>query len=241
MKRTGRVGASLTRQIGTILWKDTTLEWRTKARLVPTAFFVLLMLLVFNFSFELGGAALTEIGPGVLWGAFIFASLFGLNQTFASERDNHCLDALLLSSGSPSALYLAKMLGNVLFLLVVEMISMPAFALFFNLSLSPPLILLLPVLVLGSAGLAAVGTLFAAMAQQTRLREFILPMLILPVIVPLVISCVEATTAALEQVRLGLQAGLRAEWWRHLQILAVYTLVFTTLSTMLFGYVVEES
>ena len=241
MKITERVGASLTRQVGTILWKDTTLEWRTKARLFPTAFFVILMLLLFNFCFELGGAALTEIGPGVLWGAYVFASLFGLNQTFASEREDHCLDALLLSANSPSALYLAKMLGNVLFLLVVEIISMPVFALFFNLSLSPPLILLLPVLVLGSTGLAAVGTLFAAMAQQTRLREFILPMLILPMVVPLVISCVEATTAALEQVRLGLQADLGSEWWRHLQILAVYTLVFTTLSTMLFDYVVEES
>ena len=229
------------RQIGTLLWKDTMLEWRTRARLVPTAFFVLLMLLVFNFSFELGGAALTEIGPGVLWGSYVFASLFGLNQTFASERESHCLDALLLAANSPTALYLAKMLGNVLFLLLVEIISMPVFALFFNLPLSPPLLLLLPVLLLGSAGLAAVGTLFAAMAQHTRLREFILPMLILPVIVPLVISCVEATAAVLEEVRLGLQLDLRSQWWRHLQILTVYALVFTTLSTMLFDYVVEES
>ena len=231
----------MVRQVGTVLWKDTTLEWRTKARLVPTAFFVLLMLLVFNFSFELGGAALTEIGPGVLWGSYVFASLFGLNQTYASERESHCLDALLLSANSPSAVYLAKMLGNVLFLLLVEIISLPVFALFFNLPLSPPLLLLFPVLLLGSAGLAAVGTLFAAMAQHTRLREFILPMLILPVIVPLVISCVEATTAVLEQVRLGLQSDLRSQWWRHLQVLTVYTLVFSTLSTMLFDYVVEES
>ena len=229
------------RQIGTLLWKDTMLEWRTRTRLVPTAFFVLLMLLVFNFSFEVGGAALTEIGPGVLWGSYVFASLFGLNQTFASERESHCLDALLLSANSPTALYLAKMLGNVLFLLLVEIISMPVFALFFNLPLSPPLLLLLPVLLLGSAGLAAVGTLFAAMAQHTRLREFILPMLILPVIVPLVISCVEATTAVLEQARLGPQLDLRSQWWRHLQILTVYALVFTTLSTMLFDCVVEES
>ena len=241
MEKPVKEGAPLIRQIGILLWKDTVLEWRTKARLVPTAFFVLLILLVFNFSFELGGAALTEIGPGVLWGSYVFASLFGLNQTFAFEREDRCHDALLLSAKSPSVLYLAKMLGNALFLIVVEMISLPVFALFFNLSPGFPLMHLLPVLFLGSAGLAAVGTLFAAMSQHTRLREFLLPMLILPVIVPLVISCVEATAAVLEQVRLGPQPGLRSEWWRHLQILAVYTLVFTTLSTMLFGYVVEES
>ena len=135
MEQPGREGASLVRQVGTLLWKDTMLEWRTRARLVPTAFFVLLMLLVFNFSFELGGAALTEIGPGVLWGSYVFASLFGLNQTFASERESQCLDALLLSANSPSAIYLAKMLGNVCFCFWLKLSACP-FSHCFSTSLS---------------------------------------------------------------------------------------------------------
>lgn len=230
---------SFAHQVCTLLWKDSLIEWRTRERLAPTMFFVLLILLVFNFAFELGGAAVTEIGPGVLWTAYIFASLFGLNQTFSIERENHCVDAVLLAV-SPSSLYLSKVVGNFLFLMVVEIISLPFFALFFNLAVGRQLLFLVPVLVLGSAGLASVGTLCAAMSQHSRLRELMLPLLLLPVVVPVIISCVEATAATLEQTRLGPLPYLVDLWWSHLQILAVYSIVFTTLSTMLFEYVVRE-
>ena len=228
------------RHMRALLWKDALVEWRTRERLGPTAFFVLLMLLVFNFAFVLGGAALMEIGPGVLWASYVFASLFGLNQTFVNERHNGCLDAVLLAAVSPASFYLSKTIGNFVFLLLVQLMSLPFFALFFNLSPAYPLLDLLPVLVLGSAGLAAVGTLFAAMCQHSRLREFMLPLLLLPVVVPLLISCVEATSAVFEQVRLGALDYLRERWWRHLQILAVYVVVFATLSLLLFDHVIEE-
>ena len=97
-------------------------------------FFSLLVLLVFNFSFELGGAALHEIGPGVLWSSFVFACLLGLNRSFADERENHSLDALLMAPGDRGAIYLGKMIANQIFLLAVELICLPFFALFFNLS-----------------------------------------------------------------------------------------------------------
>ena len=89
-----------------ILRKDLQAEWRTKERLSPMVFFVLLILLVFNFSFELGGAALQEIGPGVLWSSYVFASLLGLGRSFADERENDALDALLLAPGDRGAIYL---------------------------------------------------------------------------------------------------------------------------------------
>ena len=125
---------SFARRALAILHKDLLTEWRTKERLSGMVFFVLLILLVFNFSFELGGVALHEIGPGVLWSSFVFSSLLGLNRTFAGELENGCLDALLLAPGDRSALYLGKMLGNLVFLVVVELISLPVFALFFNLT-----------------------------------------------------------------------------------------------------------
>ena len=111
------------RQALVILRKDMLTEWRTKERLGTLVFFVLLVLLVFNFSFELGGYALHEIGPGVLWSSYVFASLLGLNRTFAGERENGCLDALLLALADRSSLFVAKMLGNLLFLLIVQLLS----------------------------------------------------------------------------------------------------------------------
>ena len=143
-----------------ILRKDLQAEWRTKERLSPMVFFVLLILLVFNFSFELGGAALQEIGPGVLWSSYVFASLLGLGRSFADERENDALDALLLAPGDRGAVYLGKMLGNMVFLLAIELLSLPFFTLFFNLSPGFFLVPLLGVFLLGSACLASVGTLF---------------------------------------------------------------------------------
>ena len=216
-----------------ILRKDLLTEWRTKERLSGMVFFVLLILLVFNFSFELGGLALHEIGPGVLWSSFVFSSLLGLNRTFTAELENGCLDALLLAPGDRSALYLGKMLGNLVFLLVVELISLPVFALFFNLSIGLNLLPLLAILLLGSASLAAVGTLFAVMSSNTRLRELLLPLLVLPMVMPALIACVQATAIVFQQ-------GGLDRLYPQLKILGVYVVVFTTLSLMLFEYAIEE-
>ena len=216
-----------------ILHKDLLTEWRAKERLTPMVFFVLLVLLVFNFSFELGQFALHEIGPGVLWAAFVFASLLSLNRTFAAEQENNCLDALLLAPGDRAAVYLGKMLGNLIFLLVVELISLPFFALFFNLSVGPYLLPLLGILFLGSASLAAVGTLFAALSTNTRLRELLLPLLVLPMVMPALISSVEVTALVFKN-------SSPERLYPYLQILGVYPVVFTILSLMLFEYVIEE-
>jgi len=216
-----------------ILRKDLQAEWRTKERLSPMVFFVLLVLLVFNFSFELGGAALHEIGPGVLWSAYVFASLLGLGRSFADERENDALDALLLAPGDRGAVYLGKMLGNLIFLLAIELLSLPFFILFFNLSPGFFLVPLLGIFLLGSACLASVGTLFAAMSNNMRLRELLLPLLLLPMILPALISCIEATALILAN-------GRFEKLLPHLQMLGVYAVVFTVLSLMLFEYAIEE-
>ena len=216
-----------------ILRKDLQTEWRTKERLSPMVFFSLLVLLVFNFSFELGGAALREIGPGVLWSSYVFASLLGLGRSFADERENDALDALLLAPGDRGAIYLGKMIGNLVFLLAIELLSLPFFTLFFNLSPGLFLIPLVAVFILGSACLASVGTLFAAMSNNMRLRELLLPLLLLPMILPALISCVAATKVVLAN-------GPIDKILPHLQMLGVYALVFTVLSLMLFEHAIEE-
>lgn len=216
-----------------ILRKDLKAEWRTKVRLSPMVFFILLMLLVFNFSFDLGETALREIGPGTLWSSYVFASLLSLGRSFAEERENDALDALLLAPGDRGSIYLGKMLGNFVFLLAVEILSLPFFALFFNLSLGFFLLPLLAVFVLGSACIASVGTLFAALSNNMRLRELMLPLLLFPMILPALISSVKAT-------ELVLVNGCCKELFPHLQMLGVYAVIFTVLSLMLFEYAIEE-
>ena len=216
-----------------IVRKDLQAEWRTKQRLSPMIFFVLLVLLVFNFSFELGGAALREIGPGVLWSSYVFASLLSLGRSFADERENNAIDALTMAPGDRGAIYLGKMLGNLVFLLAIEMMSLPFFALFFNLSPGFFLLPLLAVFLLGSACLASVGTLFAAISNNMRLRELLLPLLLLPMVLPALISCVEATGLVLAESRSD-------ALYPHLQMLGIYAVVFTVLSLMLFEYAIEE-
>ena len=224
-----------------LLRKDLSAEWQTRERLSPMVFFVLLVMLVFNFSFELGGAALWEIGPGVLWSCFVFASLFGLQRTFVNETRNGCLDALLAAPVERRSLYLAKMGGNVLFLLGVQVLTLPFFGLFLNLSLGPYLLPIAVIFVLGSACVASVGTLFAAMAGHSRLRELLLPLLLLPILLPALISCVAATGAVLASVAPGRTEALWPEELTvHVAMLALFAMVFTALALMLFDFVIEE-
>lgn len=224
-----------------LLRKDLAAEWRTRERLSPMLFFVLLVMLVFNFGFELGGAALWEIGPGVLWSCFVFASLFGLQATFVNEARNDCLDALLAAPMERKSLYLAKMCGNMLFLLGVQVLTLPLFGLFFNLTPGFYLLPLAIVFVLGSACVASVGTLFAAMAGHSRLRELLLPLLLLPVLLPALISCVEATGIVLAAAAPGRAAApWPEELTLHMAMLALFALVFTCLALMLFHFVMEE-
>ena len=236
MTRLGTVGHALV-----LLRKDLYAEWRTRERLSPMLFFVLLVMLVFNFGFELGGAALWEIGPGVLWSCFVFASLFGLQGTFVNEARNGCLDALLAAPIDRKSLYLAKMCGNVLFLLGVQVLTLPLFGLFFNLTPGFHLLPLAVVFALGSASVASVGTLFAAMAGHSRLRELLLPLLLLPVLLPALISCVAATATILASSAPGRSAVLWPEELTvHVAMLALFALVFTCLALVLFDFVIEE-
>lgn len=222
---------SFLRKVLVIVQKDVAVELRTKEMLSSMFVFALLVIVIFNFAFELRVQNVREVAPGVLWVTFTFAGMLGLSRSFVLEKDRGCLEGLLLCPVDRSAIYFGKMLGNVVFMTIVEAIILPIFSVLFNVSLFQPVLLL--IVVLGTLGFAGVGTLFSAMAVHTRSREVMLPVLLFPVVVPAMIAAVKATSGILD----GLPVSDIAHW---LRLLAVFDVIFLALSFMTFDFVVEE-
>ncbi len=216
-------------QVITILWKDVRYELRSKQMWTGMGLFALLVLVIFNFTFDLRVDNVAAIAPGALWVAFVFASLLGLGRTIAAEREIGSMDRLLLCPVDRKAIYLAKLLGNMLFIGVVEIVALPIFAALFNVPLFVGA--LLPIVLLSTLGIAAVGTLFSAMAAATRARELLLPILVFPLIVPIVIGAVRATGTLLAP------AVNEPPW---LGLMAAFDVIFLTVSMLTFEYVIEE-
>lgn len=216
-------------QVGTILWKDIRFELRSKQTWTGMALFALLVLVIFNFAFDLRVDNKAAIAPGALWIAFIFASLLGLGRTIAAEREQGSLDRLLLCPVDRKAIYLAKLVGNLLFIGVVEIVALPVFAALFDV----PLLVweLLPIVLLGTLGIATVGTLFSAMAAATRARELLLPVLVFPLVVPIVIGAVRATGDLVAPV------ANEPPW---LGLMLAFDIIFLSVSMLTFEYVIEE-
>ena len=220
---------SLFSQIWTILWKDIRCELRSKQMWAGMGLFALLVLVIFNFAFDLRVDNKAAVAPGALWVAFVFASFLGLGRTIAAEREKGSFDRLLLCPVDRKAIYLAKLAGNVLFIGVVEIVALPVFAMLFDVPLAVGG--LLPIVLLGTIGIASVGTLFSAMAAATQARELLLPILVFPLIVPIVIASVRATGA------LMVVTANEPPW---LGLIAAFDAIFLSLSTILFEYVIEE-
>jgi heme exporter protein B len=217
-------------QVWAILWKDIRYEVRSKQTWLGMGMFALLVLVIFNFTFDLPSNSVKTIAPGVLWVAFIFASLLGLGRTLAAEREHGSLDRLLLCPVDRKAIYLAKLFGNILFIAVVEIVALPVFAVLFNLDFSL-FGALIPIILLGTIGIAAVGTLFSVLSASTRARELVLPILVFPLVVPVVISAVKATD-------LLLAPAMNEPPW--IGLLIAFDVIFLSVSTLVFRFVVEE-
>jgi len=219
------------RQVAAIVWKDIVAELRTKDIFSAMFVFALLAILIFEFAFDLRVDNVREVAPGVLWVAISFAGVLGLSRSFSLEKDKGSIEGLLLAPLDRSVIYFGKMLGNLSFMLATEALVLPLFIVLFNLPLYLPGLLL--VVLLGTLGFAAVGTLFAAMTANTRAREVLLPILLFPVLVPVLISAVKLTGGFLDNI--SLQENIN---W--LQILIVFDIVFLAIAYMTFDYVVEE-
>lgn len=218
------------RKVWVVVRKDLTIEFRGRDALVSAIVFTLLVLLIFNFALDLTGAAVATIAPGVLWVTIIFAGMLLLGRTFARERESGALQGLLLAPLDRGALFVAKLLVNLILLGVVELIALPAFAALYNLALAPGRLLL--VTLLGTLGFVAVGTLFAAVAANTQAREALLPLLLFPVLVPVIIGAVKATGEAV--------VGSVGEGPPWLGLLVAFDAIFLALAYVVFDYVLEE-
>ena len=220
--------------VAVILKKDLRVEFRTKEVFNSAAVFALLVIVTFSMAFEPSAEQTREFSGGLLWVAFTFSAMLGLSRTFAREVPNDCLQGLRMAPISAAAIYTGKLLSNILFLGLIEAILLPLFAVFYNVRLWPVAPQLAVIVLLGSWGLAAVGTSFAAIATNIRLRELMLPVLLFPIEIPLILSLVEATTTVIR----GGETILAPEIW--LRTALGFDIVFTILSLFLFEYILEE-
>ena len=219
------------RQVLAIVQKDIATELRTKENLSAMIVFSLLVLVIFNFAFELQGVDITVLGAGVLWVAFTFSGILGLGRSFAAEKDKGSLEGLLLSPVDRGAIFLGKALSNLIFISIMEAVTLPLFALLNNAAV--PWWPIIPYIVLGTIGFAAMGTLLGAVAASTKMREVMLPILLFPVSIPLLMAAVKLTGGAL-------QARDFAEISNWFNILITYDVVFVVVAFLVFEYVVEE-
>lgn len=221
------------RQLRALIWKELLVEVRARESVLAGGVFALLVLVIFNFAFDLRVENVAAVAPGVLWVTVTFAGVLGLGRAFARERDRRTLDGLLLAPVDRSALYCAKLVGSLASMVVVEAIAVPAFVALFGLRVD---VGLLGVgLLLGTLGLAGVGTLFAAIAAHTRAREVLLPLLLFPIQVPVILATVKTTAAA---IYVPGQAPPEIGQW--LGLLLAFDAIFLSLSVVLFDFAIDE-
>jgi heme exporter protein B len=217
-----------------VMRKDFTVEVRSREVLYTTAFFAVSCVLVFAFALVQDGQPLEDAAAGILWIAVAFAGTLALGRTFERERHAETLRALMLAPVGRSAIYLGKLLGIVVLMVVVEAVLVPLVGLLFHLRLTAAPLLMLGLLVAGTVGFAAVGTLFAAMLVRARSRDVLLPVLLYPITIPVIIAGVRGTVALIDP---SADVAL-AEMW--LSILVFFDIVFVTLSLWTFEPLMTE-
>ena len=215
-----------------IFWKDLRIEWRSRDRVMAMLLFTLLVVVIFHFSLPGGATARTAASaPGLLWVAYVLSALFGLGRAFSLELENDALAGLALAPAERGFVFLGKALANLVILGVAQVATAAAFALVFELDLAAVAGKLAAVVLLGSLGVCAVGTLLSAVAVRTRFREVMLPLLLLPLLVPILSAAVNATTELLATGALPADA---------IRLLVVADGTYLIVSFLGFEYVLDE-
>ena len=222
-----------TRAVWAIIAKDATVEWRTKTAFLSAMVFAILVLSILFFARDPTAVSSLDVAPGALWVTFTFAAMVGLNRAFLLERENGAMDGMLLTPVPRTAIFVGKMLGNLLFVALVEAISIPLFILFYNVSLAARLPQLILVTAMATVAFVAVGTLLSAMVVRTRFAELMLPVLLLPFLIPPVVGAVQMTARILAGRPLSEMMG----WFR---LLAGFDIVFCVLTVLLFEATLDE-
>ena len=224
---------SFLQKLWAIVWKDLTSEFRTKETILSMCLFSFLILIIFHFAFEIGFTNLSTTTPGILWVAFLFSGLLGLSRSFGSERDRGTLPGLLLCPISPWGIYLAKMIGTFIFMVIMEIITLCIFTLLYNVNLIPVLFPLGLIIFLGTLGFSSIGTIFSAMSATTRARDVILSILVFPISIPVVLASVKSTGLVLAGKPI-------TEAYSWLKLMTAFDLTFLLLAYLTFGFIIEE-
>ena len=214
-----------------ITWKDALSEMRTKEIVSSVVVFTILVIVIFSFAFGGGTETMRQAAGGILWVTFAFAGVLSLTRAFVPEKEEGCLEGLMVAPLGRDVVYVGKMLGSFVFMTVVEVIALPIFILFFNLEVFR--LELIVVTLLTTLGFVSVGTLFSALAVNTKAREMVLPILFLPIVTPLVIAAVNASGLVID----GESWGAIASW---VQIIVAFDVIFLVVSVLIFGFVIEE-
>ncbi len=225
-------GLHMLRGATALLGKELRTEFRTRELVNSTVVFALVVVVMFSFSFDPTSEESRRVGPGLLWIAFLFAGSLMLQPSFLREQPNETLSALRMAPLDPFAILLGKMLANFVFLVVAEVALLPVFAVLYNVRVAPVLAELLVVMGLGTLGIVVTGTMFSAVAAQARMRELLLPLLLLPLLTPVLIASTEATAAVLSD-----PPELFGLW---VKLLAGFDIIFLTASYFLFEFLIEE-
>lgn len=213
--------------------KDLAIEFRTRSAFLSAVVFSLLGLVIFYYAWDPTAVTAADLAPGVLWVIFTFSGLLGLHRSFGVETADHAIDGLLASPVSREAIFLGKAIANLVFVAAVQAIAIPALVVFYNLPLNDVAGPLAAIALLAAIGLVAVGTLFSAMAVNTRLAELLLPMLALPFFVPIVTAAAQATAKLL-----GGRPVAEAGAW--LKLLLAFDIVFVAACTLAYPFTVED-
>jgi heme exporter protein B len=213
--------------------KDLKIEWRTKTAFASSIVFAILVLAVLYFARDPTAVSALDIAPGALWVTFTFAAMLGLNRAFMLERENRALDGILLSPVPPSSVFVGKLLGNLVFVGVVELVSLPLFVLFYDLPIWRQIPALVTVMAMATVAFVAVGTLLSSMVVRTRFAEFMLPILLLPFLIPPIVGAVQLTSRILAARPLSELGG-----W--LKLLGSFDIIFVVLCFLLFEATLEE-
>ena len=220
-------------QIAAIIWKDFTVELKTRELFVSMFIFAVLVILIFIFSVDLSIINSNQVGPGVLWVAILFSGTIGLNRSFMLEKENQCIQGLMLAPIDRSAIYFGKMISNLVFLLIMEAFILPIFMVFFNVDLISHIFPLLFVILIGTIGFSALGTLLSSLSANLKTRDIMLPILLYPLMVPIAIASVKMTG----QVLMGEELSSVMKW---IGLTLCFDIIFIGASIMTIDHILEE-
>ncbi len=213
------------------------MELRTFEMIISMGVYTLLTLAIYQVALSQAGTGFDVrlVAAGLLWLTFLFTSMLGLNRSLVHEKDQGCIEALLLTPVDRPVIFFAKAGGNLIFMLIVQVLTIPLFWFMFlsNRGFAGPLWMIALALLVGSIGIASVGTLFATISVNTRGSSFILAVMMVPVMIPLLLAAVGATSAAI----LG-NPGFVVDFWRDLGIAAGYDAIMLLAAYGLYEFVI---